>query len=263
MERRSRQLALDLRDAPRWGGRRAGAGRKPGAVRRDPHRRRAALHRAHPCHVTLKVRPGLPSLRSRRFVAELERSLRESCERGRFRVAHYSLQRDHVHAIVEAASGRDLANGMKSFGARLARAMHRVFRLRGSVLADRFHLHVLRTPREVRNAIAYVLLDARRHAARLGKRIDPTALWPPLLTDTDLFLRLDLWSRAAAGLTSPPPSPTPPPSRGTRSSAPARRGRATRPGRWRRSGRLRRRGCRCARAPSLPACSSGRWCGPS
>jgi hypothetical protein len=30
---------------------------------------------------------------------------------------------------------------------------------------------VLRTPREVRNAIAYVLLNARRHAAKLGRRL--------------------------------------------------------------------------------------------
>lgn len=37
------------------------------------------------------------------------------------------------------------------------------------MLADRYHLHVLRTPREVRNAIAYVLLNARKHAAQLGR----------------------------------------------------------------------------------------------
>ena len=96
----------------------------------------------------------------------------ECHERGRFRVVHYSIQRDHVHAIVEAQGGRYLSNGMKSFGARLARAVNRVFGRRGTVLADRFHCHVLRTPREVRNAIAYVLLNARRHAAKLGRRID-------------------------------------------------------------------------------------------
>jgi REP element-mobilizing transposase RayT len=123
--------------------------------------------------VTLKVRRGIPSLRSRRLVRAFERSLRIACERGRFRVAHYSVQRDHVHLIVEAASARDLACGMKSVGARLARAVNRVFGRRGAVLADRFHLHVLRTPREVRSALAYVLLNARRHAAKLGLRIDP------------------------------------------------------------------------------------------
>jgi len=43
MAHRSRQLSLDLRNQPRWGGKRAGAGRKPGAVRRDAHRRRPAV----------------------------------------------------------------------------------------------------------------------------------------------------------------------------------------------------------------------------
>ena len=48
--------------------------------------------------------------------------------------------------------------------------MRRISRRRGSVLADRYHRHTLRTPREVRNAVAYVLLNARRHLAKLGRR---------------------------------------------------------------------------------------------
>jgi REP element-mobilizing transposase RayT len=130
--------------------------------------------------VTLKVRPDVPSLRSAKLVRDFESSLRKGCERGRFRVVHYSIQSNHVHAIVEAASQQDLSCGMKSFGARLARAVNRMFRRKGPVLADRFHAHVLRTPREVRNAISYVLLNARRHAAALGRclgdaRIDPAS----------------------------------------------------------------------------------------
>jgi hypothetical protein len=101
----------------------------------------------------------------------MEASFRQSCERGRFRLVHFSIQTSHVHLIVEAASASDLASGMKSIGSRLARAVNRSFARRGSVLADRYHLHVLRTPREVRNAIAYVLLNARRHAAKLGRRL--------------------------------------------------------------------------------------------
>jgi hypothetical protein len=92
---------------------------------------------------------------------------------------HYSIQTNHLHMIVEAASTRDLASGMKSLGSRLARTVNRVFRRRGPVLADRFHLHVLRTPREVRNAVAYVLLNARRHAAKLGRRLLPAARIDP------------------------------------------------------------------------------------
>jgi len=175
MPKKLRQLGLDLRDRPRWGGRRAGAGRRPGPSPRDPHGPRPPLASRFPCHVTLKTQPGLPSLRTVRFVRELEGSLRAACERGRFRVAHYTIQPDHVHLIVEASSKEDLASGMKSIAARIARAVDRIFRRRGSVLADRYHLHVLRTPREVRRAIAYVLLNARRH---LAKREGPLAAQP-------------------------------------------------------------------------------------
>jgi REP element-mobilizing transposase RayT len=169
--RRAGQLALDLRAPARWGGARPGAGRKRAARPRDPHRRRAPLAARHPCHVTLKVRAGLPSLRSQRLIAELERSWRAARDRGRFRLVHYSVQPDHAHLIVEAASARDLACGLKAVAARFARAANRVFRRTGRVLADRAHVRVLRTPREVRRAIAYVLLNARRHAAKAGRRV--------------------------------------------------------------------------------------------
>ena len=170
MRSRTRQLQLNLSTRPKWGGARPGAGRKPGPSRRDPHRRRAPLASRHPCHVTLKVQTNVPSLRSAKLVAALEQSWREARERGRFRLVHYSIQGDHVHMIVEAGSAQDLACGLKAIAARFARGVNRVFRRSGRVLADRCHVHVLRTPREVRNAIAYVLLNARRHLAQRGRR---------------------------------------------------------------------------------------------
>ena len=95
----------------------------------------------------------------------------ESTSRESFRVAHYSIQSDHVHLIVESAGMHSLACGMKSIAARVARAANRVFCRRGRVLADRYHLHILRTPSEVRRALAYVLLNTRRHLAKLGHRV--------------------------------------------------------------------------------------------
>lgn len=124
--------------------------------------------------MTLKVRPGIPSLRSVRLVHELEGSLAQACDREDFRVVHYSLQADHVHLIAEARSREALGRGMRSIGARLARAVNRVFRLRGPVLADRYHLRVLRTPQEVRAALRYVLLNARRLPPR-AMRVDPAS----------------------------------------------------------------------------------------
>jgi REP element-mobilizing transposase RayT len=176
--RRIRQLEFDLRERARWGGRRAGAGRTCGPSPRHDHRVRERLAACSPCHVTLKVRRGIPSLRAVALVRELERSFAAACERNRFRLIQYSIQHDHLHAIVEATSERDLAAGMKSIGSRLARAVNRVFRLRGRVLADRYHLHILRTPREVRHALAYVLMNARRHLAKMGRRLPAASVDP-------------------------------------------------------------------------------------
>jgi hypothetical protein len=94
---------------------------------------------------------------------------------------HFSLQRDHVHLLVEADGPQALGRGMKSIGARLARAVHRVFGRRGAVLAERFHHRVIRTPREMRNALVYVLQNVRKHAhgpaggARASRAIDPAS----------------------------------------------------------------------------------------
>jgi putative transposase len=205
MASRSAQLAFDLGAVPRWGGRRAGAGRPRGPGSRDPHRRRAPLATRFPCHVTLRIRRGIPSLRKARLVGEWRRSLREACERGRFRVVHYSLQRDHAHLLVEAASARDLACGMKSIGARLARAVQRAFRRRGPVLADRFHLRVLRTPREVRNALAYLLLNARKHWRERHGAL------PPVRVDAASSGRWFEGWRRVPGSREPPPEPPGPP----------------------------------------------------
>jgi hypothetical protein len=78
--------------------------------------------------------------------------------------------------IVEAAGKNALASGMKSIGPRLARTVQKVFTVQGRVLAGRYHLRVLRTPREVRNALAYVLLNARKHWVQRGRKAPPTRL---------------------------------------------------------------------------------------
>ena len=162
-----------------WGGKRPGAGRKPGPNPRVRHLSRAALASRHPCHVTLKVRPGVPSLRAVRLVREVERSFSRACERGDFRLVHYSLQANHVHLIVEARDADSLGRGMKSLGSRLARAVNRVFGRKGAVLLDRYHHVVLRTPTQVRNALRYVLLNSRRHMSRRSRegvlRLDPAS----------------------------------------------------------------------------------------
>ena len=141
------------------------------------HLSREALASRYPVHVTLRVREDVPSLRAVRLVRELESSFGRACERGEFRLVQYSVLGNHVHLIVEARDAAALGRGMKSLGARLARAVNRVFGRRGPVLEDRYHSRPLRTPREVRAALRYVLLNARRHARKPGgRRLDPASL---------------------------------------------------------------------------------------
>lgn len=74
--------------------------------------------------------------------------------------------------MVEAHDATVLSRGMLGLAIRLARAVNRVLRVRGSVWKERYHAHALRTPREVRNAIVYVLMNAKKHGVRLAG-IDP------------------------------------------------------------------------------------------
>ena len=118
----------------------------------------------------------MPKLRRAGFVRAFRDSLRQASTRPGFRVVHYSIQEDHVHLIVEAAGKTRLANGMKSVGARFARCVNRTFGRRGAVLKERFHHVVKRTPTEVRRALAYVLLNVRKHYRQRRKRIPPVVL---------------------------------------------------------------------------------------
>jgi len=166
MARRRPQLSLSFPERPRWGGRRLRAGRKRGRDGGLRHAERPHLARPLPAHVTLRVRRDAPSLRTVRIVREIERSFADGCARPGFRLVHYSLQGNHAHLLVEARDKDALGRGMMALASRVARAVNRVAKRSGPVLAGRYHLRLLPTPKEVRNALRYVLLNGRRHAAR-------------------------------------------------------------------------------------------------
>ena len=102
MRRRSPQLAFSLRPPRRWGGSRPGAGRKRSASSGVRHASRERLRTTLPAHVTLRMLPGVPSLRLVPVVKAIEASFAKACERESFRLVHYSLQSNHAHLIVEA-----------------------------------------------------------------------------------------------------------------------------------------------------------------
>jgi hypothetical protein len=80
-----------------------------------------------------------------------------------FRIVHYSIQGNHLHLIVEAQSAQALSSGMRGLAVRLARRVNRLLFRRGSLWVDRWHSTVLGSPRQVRNALVYVLQNRAKH----------------------------------------------------------------------------------------------------
>ncbi len=87
-------------------------------------------------------------------------------------------QGDHLHLIVEADSKQALSRGMRGLAIRIARRVNALVSRRGKLWADRFFSRELKSPRVVRNALAYVLNNFRKHGAAGISRIDPYSSAP-------------------------------------------------------------------------------------
>jgi REP element-mobilizing transposase RayT len=182
MGRRPRQLVFGFaqKGGPRFeSGKKVGRPRKPAKERGVPHGRRPLLSPLHPVLVTLKIRKGLPRMRNRACLRVVEGAIADARERFGMRITDYSLMNDHIHLIVELdpnaadaprgelcpqrAAKEVLSTGMQGLTTRLARRLNKLWGRSGKVLAGRYHAVAKRTPKEVRNAKAYVLRNARHH----------------------------------------------------------------------------------------------------
>jgi len=206
------------------GGRRDRAGRKP-AVPGKPRLRHAKRPKADPrfpVHITMRMRKDVPRLRRFELCKLLSRAFVYGCKKGEFRICQFSIQSNHVHLVCEAASATARARGIQGWAVRMARGINGHFERSGGVFEDRYHLEVLTTPTQVRNALCYVLQNARRHGAELDLRFhgaDPfsSAWWFDGWKDASWKLGLDPpatrtvapaeswllrvgWQRARAGL---------------------------------------------------------------
>jgi putative transposase len=152
------------------GGKRKGAGRPrtlphpglegPGV----PHLVREQFRSLKVAHVTLRIRPGVAYLRAQGPSQVLLQAFKDAAERLGMRIAHYSIQGNHLHLVVEADSTEALTRGVQGLTIRIARRLNRRLRRRGAVFADRYHSHVLHSRREVANAVRYVIRNFHHHA---------------------------------------------------------------------------------------------------
>jgi putative transposase len=151
----------------RSGGRREGAGRKRAARnQKDPrHSARPALDYRNPVHVILHTCSDVPRLRQRRVYEALRGLLFLFLVQPDLRVIHISLQRNHIHMIVEARDKDALSRGMRAFAGGAARAINKALERRGKVFQFRYNAKQIKTREYARNAIAYVLNNWRKHKA--------------------------------------------------------------------------------------------------
>lgn len=103
------------------------------------------------------------SLRSATIYEAIDQVLRKIVARADFRVVHISIQRNHLHCLIEADDATAFERGMRALAISLAKRINRALGRTGKVFAFRYHATELASPRQVRNALAYVLNNWRRH----------------------------------------------------------------------------------------------------
>jgi REP element-mobilizing transposase RayT len=131
-----------------------------------PHRRRPPLPASVPIHVTLVVKEEL-RLRNRRIYATLREAFRRGRERFGFRLCHFSIQKRRIHLLCEAENRRSLWRGMQGLAVRIAKRLNRSLGRKGAVFVARYHARQLEAPRDVRNALRYVMLNHLRRGPGL------------------------------------------------------------------------------------------------
>ncbi len=134
------------------------------------------------------MRKGVWNLRTRRCFSALSRAFWGGGNQFGFRLIHYSVQGNHVHMLAEARGKGALSRGMQGLNIRIAKALNRVMGRQGSVLFDRYHSRILRTPTEVKRVRHYLLGNAHHHYG-LRDRDPFTSLQPLQRPHTYLLAR--------------------------------------------------------------------------
>jgi putative transposase len=137
-----------------------------------PHRRRSAVRRDRPLHVTLRLREGLPRLR-RIAAFERTRSAIQRAHKPDFRIVHFSVLNNHVHLVVEANDRRALSRGMQGLKIRMTRRLNALWGTKGTIFGERYHDEQIATPKQARNVLHYVVGNYRKHCAQAGVRLKP------------------------------------------------------------------------------------------
>ena len=162
----------------RRGKKRLGRPKKPGAKQR--HAKRVAFGKPRALHITLRIERTIGSLRKRACYTAVRRAAITLLPHEECRIVHLSIQRTHLHLLVESDTSAALSSGMQAFQISAAKHLNSAVsragswwerrrmasppqRRKGRVFADRYHARMITSPAQARREIAYVLNNWRKH----------------------------------------------------------------------------------------------------
>ena len=120
-----------------------------------------------PAHVTLRLRGGLPTMRTPRAYRVLEHVMRKAKNHLDMRIGEYSIQSNHVHMLIDSNSEGEASRAMQGFCIRMAKALNKHWHRSGRVFDHRYHLRWIESVPGVRRVVRYVLQNARKHGVPL------------------------------------------------------------------------------------------------
>jgi len=135
----------------------------------ERHKTRASFRKYDPQHVVIRATDDIGTLRRREMYKAVRKALVTTFTRSNFRIVHLSIQGTHIHLLIEADDKTALARGMQAFQISAAKHLNAAMAVRtgkarrGNVFVDRYHARIIRTPKQARNALAYVLNNWRKH----------------------------------------------------------------------------------------------------
>ncbi len=164
----AKQISMDLFS---HGGARKGAGKKKTDKGMQNHTARPVISCKTPLHINIKLHKNLPNMRTKKLFKVVKRAIHRAQIRG-FRINQFAILKNHIHLIVEANDNKEMGKAMQALTISLAKSINGMCKRKGKVFVDRYHLHILKTPNEVKQALIYLFKNAARHY-RLKNIFDP------------------------------------------------------------------------------------------
>jgi REP element-mobilizing transposase RayT len=154
------------------------------------HSTRERVTRHLPLHINFKLALEKGTLRNKTVLKFLAKAIAKARAKD-LRIIQFSLQHNHVHLIVEANNNQTLSKGMRALIISLVMRLNFHWKKSGQRLKQRYHLHVLRTRREVQHACHYVRHNVIKHSGILSSACDAYSSFGTSFFAAEIAGRLD------------------------------------------------------------------------